>query len=227
MSPLFVRTAGLLLLSNSALKSSTVARCLSPSQIYRQRPGKLALSLGDRFQYGVHYDATAAPVVHTPALKVLVAWAVHLGLLLFQWDVGAAFYGNKMDRPGVIVQLPPGYDPDSEELRPLDAPPLYGELADALPGIPQGSLLHYQNLTPDLRTLDFKALAADNCLFLHETIQMATSLHVDDGVLACPSLAHAEAVLGAAGLSAKRKITWGPLSHTLGIDFKVSYSATR
>ena len=33
------------------------------------------ITRGDRFKYGIHYDATAAPVVHTPALKALVAWA--------------------------------------------------------------------------------------------------------------------------------------------------------
>lgn len=182
---------------------------------------------GDRFKYGLHYDETAAPVVHTPALKCVVAWGVQKGLMLFQWDVGAAFYGNKMDRQGVIVQLPPGYDPYSTDLRPLHLPPLYGELAGALPGIPQGSLLHYQAIKPELEDLGFKALAADNCVFLHSSIEMATTLHVDDGVLACPSLKHAEQMLGSMGLGSKRKITWGPLKCTLGIDFIVSYSAER
>ena len=50
------------------------------------------------------------------------------------------------------------------------------------------------------------------------------SLHVDDGVLAAPTLAHAQRVLGSAGLGATRQLTWGPLENTLGIDFKVSYS---
>jgi hypothetical protein len=182
---------------------------------------------GDRFKYGLHYDATAAPVIHIPALKMLVAWAVAKGLLLYQWDVGAAFYGNKMDRAGVIVQLPPGYDPDSTDIRPLHLPPLYGELAGALPGIPQGSLLHYEAMKPELKQLGFLPLAADNCLFLHDTLEMATSLFVDDGVLACPSLKHAEQVLGPSGLGGMRKITWGPLRCTLGIDFDVSYTAER
>ena len=182
---------------------------------------------GDRFKFGIHYDATAAPVIHTPALKMLIAWGVAMGLLFFQWDVGAAFYGNRMDREGVIVQLPPGYDPSSTELRPLHMPPLYGELAGALPGIPQGSLLHYEAMKPELMALGFMPLAADNCLFLHKTINMATSLFVDDGVLACPSLRHAEQVLGATGLARLRKITWGPLRCTLGIDFDISYSAER
>ena len=162
---------------------------------------------GDRFKYGQHFDATAAPVIHTPALKVLIAWAVAKGLLLYQWDQGAAFYGNPMDREGIIVRLPPGYDPESGDIRPLHLPPLYGELAKALPGIPQGSLLHYLAISPALQELQFRPVDADNCLFIHATLDMATSLHVDDGVLAAPSHEHAVRVLGSAGLGAKRTIT--------------------
>jgi hypothetical protein len=182
---------------------------------------------GDRFKFGEHYDATAAPVIHTPVLKVLIAWAVAKGLLLYQWDQGAAFYGNQMDRKGVIVQLPPGYDPDSSEIRPLHLPPLFGELAKALPGIPQGSLLHYKSIAPALQELQFRPVDADNCLFLHVTSDMATSLHVDDGVLAVPSHEHAVRVLGSNGLGAKRTITWGPLTSTLGVDFEVAYTAEK
>ena len=156
---------------------------------------------------------------------MLVAWAVAKNLQLFQWDQTAAFYGNEMDRKGVIVQLPPGFDPCSDVLRPLDSPPLYGELGKALPGIPQGSLLHYKELSPALQELGFQPIAADNCLFLHRTIEMATSLHVDDGVLAVPSHKQAEEVLGLNGLGGKKAITWGPLHSTLGIDFTVVYSA--
>ena len=185
------------------------------------------ITRGDRFRHGEHYDATAAPVVHTPTLKMLLAWAVAKNLLLFQWDQSAAFYGNGMDRPGVIVRLPPGYDPHSDSLRPLHLPPLYGELGAALPGIPQGSLLHYKELSPAIKEQGFEPVDADNCLFLHRTIDMATSLHVDDGVLAAPSHEHAERVLGSSGLGGKKKITWGPLESTLGIDFKVDYTGDR
>jgi hypothetical protein len=182
---------------------------------------------GDRFKFGQHYDATDAPVVHTPTLKVLVAWAVAKGLLLYQWDQGSAFYGNPMDRKGVIVQLPPGFDPDSKAIRPLHLPPLYGELAKALPGIPQGSLLHYRAISPALQELQFMPVDADNCLFLHSTLDMATSLHVDDGVLAVPSHEQAERILGSAGLGSKRTIVWGPLHNTLGVDFEVVYTAEK
>jgi hypothetical protein len=56
---------------------------------------------------------------------------------------------------------------------------------------------------------------------------MATTLHVDDGILAVPSHAHAERFFGAEDLGKKHKITWEPLRHTLGIDFDVSYTPRR
>ena len=186
-----------------------------------------SVARGDRMTQGVHFNDTAAPVVHTPTLKMLIAWAVQKGLLLFQADQSAAFYGNKMDREGVIVRLPIGFDPDSTELRPRHLPHLYGELAGAVPGIPQGSLLQYKALAPDLEKLGFVPAAADNCLFVHKDQDMATSLHVDDFVLAAPSLEHAERILGPAGLGSKRGITWGPLRRTLGIDFEVVYTPER
>ena len=182
---------------------------------------------GDRFKHGVHYDATSAPVVLTPALKILVAWGVERGLLPFEWDQYAAFYGNRMDRTGVIVRLAAGYDPYSENLRPLHLPPLYGELAGGLPGIPQGALIHYDGFVPSLKDQGFSPINADMCIFMHSSGDMATSLHVDDGVLFAPSLAHAEAVLGKAGLGKTRTLTWGPLQHTLGVDFNVVYTPER
>jgi hypothetical protein len=179
---------------------------------------------GDRFKKGEHYDATAAPVVHTPTLKVLVAYAVEKNLLLYQWDQEAAFYGNKMDREGVIVRLPPAFDPWSDELRPLNMPPLYAEMATGVPGIPQGSLLQWRDIAPALHDLGFQSVDADNCLFFHKDIDMATSLHVDDGILAAPSLRHAEQVLGTEGLGRTRRLTWSALHSTLGVDFNIEYT---
>jgi hypothetical protein len=182
---------------------------------------------GDRFKYGVHFDATAAPVIHAPALKMLLAWGVARGLIPYQWDQIAAFYGNKMDIEGVVVRLPVGFDPWADALRPLDLPPLYGELAKGVPGIPQGSLLQYRDIAPALFAMGFVPADADNCLFVHEAGNMATSLHVDDGVLFVPTAKHAADFFGPLGLGKTRKLTWGPLQSTLGIDFVVKYSEER
>jgi hypothetical protein len=182
-----------------------------------------SVARGDRFKKGVHFDATASPVVHTAVLKVVIAYAVLKGLLLYQFDQEAAFYGNGMDFKGIVVRLPSGFHPTKNEIRPLHLPPLYGEMAAAVPGIPQGSLLQYRNIAPAFADLGFRAADADNCLFIHKDIDMLTTLHVDDGILAVPSHRHAEEFFGPKGLAATRKLTWSPLHHTLGVDFEVKY----
>ena len=149
------------------------------------------MARGDRFKQGLHFEKTAAPVVYTDALKMLIAWAVQRGLELYQWDEVAAFYGNTMDLP-VVLQLPLGFNPWGDELRALDAPPIYATMAKGVPGIPQGSYLQYKDILPALAALDFQPAEADNCLFVHKSGDMATTLHVDDGILAVPTRVHAE-----------------------------------
>jgi hypothetical protein len=104
-----------------------------------------------------------------PALKTLLACGVALGLHPFQFDETDAFYGNAVDIPGIIVRLPVGYHPTEDALRPLDAPPLYAELYKSIPGMPQGSLVHYSGMVPDLHEKGFMPEAVDPCLFVHNT----------------------------------------------------------
>jgi hypothetical protein len=62
---------------------------------------------GDNFKEGVDFEETDAPVAHSPVVRTILCWAVSKGLLVFSWDVEHAFYVNKMDRAGVIVELFP------------------------------------------------------------------------------------------------------------------------
>ena len=188
-----------------------------PPQSWKVR----TVARGDRFRPGEHFDKTAAPTIHAPTLKIFIAWIVQEGLLPYQFDQSNAFYGNPMDVAGIILMLPPGFDPQSDKLRPLHLPPLYGEMVKGVPGIPQGSLLQYNTVAPRLRNMGFEPMAAEPCLFLHTTKTMATSLFVDDGVLGVPTHADAEQFFKEFGRD--RKVTWEPLSNTLGIEFVVKY----
>jgi hypothetical protein len=132
-----------------------------------------------------------------------------------------------MDRPGIGVRLPAGYHPTKDEIRPLDDPPLYAELAMSVPGVPQGSLVHYTGLVKDMRRVGFHPSAPDPCLFVHTSGKMAVVMHVDDGILACPSTPDAEWFVGKQGLGATRVLTWGPLDHTLGVEFDIKYTPTK
>jgi nucleoid-associated protein YgaU len=84
------------------------------------------------------------------------------------------------------------------------AQPLHQRLATGVPGIPQGSLLQYQDLAPSLITMDFLPVVADCCLFVHADGDVATSIHVI-GILAAPSQQHADIFFK--DLSATRTLT--------------------
>jgi hypothetical protein len=186
------------------------------------------ITRGDHFSKPVHYDKVSAPNVAAPTIKIYCAWVVALGLFLYWWDETSAFNKNKPDIKGTYVGLPPGYDPYSKSLRPLDAPKLYGILARTLPGMPQGSRIHYFGMVDDLRKLGFDPTAPDPGLFVHRNRNEAMVLHVDDGLLACESDERAMQILGPQGLGKRRKLKFGRLDESgtyLSLQFKVSYTA--
>jgi hypothetical protein len=191
-------------------------------------PKVRAVVRGDHCKEGVHYDEKEAPVAQAAATKMLIAYAVQRNKLLFQFDQETAFNGNDMDRTNFIVRLPPGFHPTKNEVRPMHLPPLYAVLSKALPGIPQGSLLHYRSLKASFSTIGFESARVDCCLFLDKNSTNAATVHVDDGVLAVDSVEQADQVLGTSGLGkGPRKIKYGPLTHFLGMDIAIKYTEAR
>jgi hypothetical protein len=146
------------------------------------------ITRGDRFSKHVHFDKVSAPNVASPTIKIYCAWVTALGLFLYWWDETSAFNKNKPDIKGTWVALPPGYDHINDKLRPLHAPKLYGILARTLPGMPQGSRIHYFGMVEDLRKLGYDPTAPDPGLFVHRTRSEAMVLHVDDGARATRGL---------------------------------------
>jgi hypothetical protein len=185
-----------------------------PPEVFKAR----TVVMGNRMQHGIHYDETAAPVISTPTNKMLITIANARDQLLFGWDVEGAFYVGGIDKPGIIARLPLGFNPLEDQLRPIDEPRLYGELANGLPGTPQGSLLFYKAATRAWATVGFYPSPADPCLLLHESSQAATSMHVDDGILAIASLAEATALFAKLHKTGY-VFTWGPLKRSLGIEY--------
>lgn len=53
---------------------------------------------------GVHYDEVWAPV-RVESLFMMISWAVATGKMLFYADVDCAFYGSKMDVPGLMGKI--------------------------------------------------------------------------------------------------------------------------
>jgi hypothetical protein len=179
------------------------------------------VAMGNHMQHGTHFDETAAPVACTPTTKMLIGSANARGQILLAWDVEGAFYVKRIDRPGIIMRLPLGYNHDADSLRDISLPRQYGELSSAIPGIPQGSMLFYLEIIPAWASVGYHPSASDPCLFIHKTSFSATSVHVDDGVLAVSSMSEAT-ILFAALEKTGFKFTWGPLSRALGIDYVIT-----
>ena len=74
-------------------------------------------------------------------------------------------------------------------------------MVKGVPSIPQGSLLQYKDVVPALADLGFTPAEADICLFVHSSLDMAATLHVDGK--------HEEAILGSRGLAKTRKLSPG------------------
>ena len=122
---------------NSGSRSSTASSSRSPSGTCHHSRGRCA-PWPEGIDSGQESTSTetAAPTIHAPTLKIFIAWIVQEGLLPYQFDQSNAFYGNPMDVAGIVLMLPPGFDPHSDKLRPLHLPPLYGEMVKGVPGTP-------------------------------------------------------------------------------------------
>lgn len=157
---------------------------------------------------------------------MLIAYAVALGLLLFEGDAKEAFYGSVMDKEGVWVQLPIGFNPFSRELRDLAAPPLYVELAKGVPGIPQGSRLFYLRLDAEMKKNGYVASVPDPCLYISQNTKSVVHIHVDDLLGAFETQEEFQELLGPDKLGKEFKFRKeGPLVNVLGLQCTVEYTA--
>ncbi|XP_074283511.1 uncharacterized protein LOC141608059 [Silene latifolia] len=59
-------------------------------------------------QEGIDYDETFAPVARLEAIRLLIAFAAHKGIKLFQMDVKTAFLNGYLNEE-VFVEQPPGF----------------------------------------------------------------------------------------------------------------------
>ena len=179
---------------------------------------------GARGVEGRHYTDKWAPVTRPDVIKILIALAVQLGLVLSQADCENAFYGSEMDIEGVKVKLPAGYNPLSSTLRDLNAPPLFATLVRGVPGIKQGSALFHNRFKGAIKLLGYLPSEVDPCLFVRAKDSSFVALWVDDFVTAMKTSADMAALVR--GLAPELTINkWGPLKEALGMTFTVEYNA--
>ncbi|GJW91058.1 putative ribonuclease H-like domain-containing protein [Tanacetum coccineum] len=70
---------------------------------------------GHRQEEGIDYDEVFAPVARLEAIRIFLAFASYMGLIVYQMDVKSAFLYGKIDEE-VYVSQPPGFqDPKSPQ----------------------------------------------------------------------------------------------------------------
>ncbi|XP_074297611.1 uncharacterized protein LOC141628354 [Silene latifolia] len=90
----------------SRIKQNPVMFSLQMRVIVRNK-ARLVVK-GYNQQEGIDYDETFAPVARLEAIRLLIAFAAHIGFKLFQMDVKTAFFNGYLQEE-VYVEQPPGF----------------------------------------------------------------------------------------------------------------------
>ena len=105
---------------------------------------------------GIDYEETFAPVIRYDSLRLIIALAVNLGLVLEQLDIKTVFVNGKLKKE-IWMTPPSGIGLDGEVLLPKKA--LYG--------LKQTLLIWYEKLSSVLAKMGFNLLNFDPCVFIY------------------------------------------------------------
>ncbi|GJW37553.1 putative ribonuclease H-like domain-containing protein [Tanacetum coccineum] len=113
---------------------------------------------GHRQEEGIDYDEVFAPVARLEAIRIFLAFASYMGLIVYQMDVKSAFLYGKIDEE-VYVSQPPGFqDPKS--------PQKVYKVVKALYGLHQAPRAWYATLSTFLLKNGYRRGTIDKTLFL-------------------------------------------------------------
>ncbi|MCQ7222064.1 hypothetical protein NP006_23465, partial [Salmonella enterica] len=123
---------------------------------------------------GLDYDETYAPVARLESIRMLLSYAAHKGIKLYQMDVKSAFL-NGLIKEEVYVGQPPGFED-------LTHPNYVFKLKKALYGLKQAPRAWYERLSTYLINKGFKQGQIDSTLFVKrfESEIFIAQIYVDD-----------------------------------------------
>ena len=107
---------------------------------------------------GIDFDETFAPVARLEAIRILLAYANHHNILLYQMDVKSAFLNGKIEEE-VYVEQPEGFSVFDRQTHVC-------KLKKALYGLKQAPRAWYERLKSFLLSKGFKMGSVDKTVFL-------------------------------------------------------------
>ncbi|KAI5003256.1 hypothetical protein ZWY2020_030416 [Hordeum vulgare] len=128
---------------------------------------------------GIDFDETFAPVARLEAIRILLAYANHHNIILYQMDVKSAFLNGKLEEE-VYVAQPPGFEDPKN-------PDKVFRLKKALYGLKQAPRAWYDTLKEFLMKKGFKHGSLDPTLFTksYDNELFVCQIYVDDIIFGC------------------------------------------
>ncbi|GJT10723.1 retrovirus-related pol polyprotein from transposon TNT 1-94 [Tanacetum coccineum] len=140
-------------------KARLVARC------YRQ-------------EEGINFEESFAPVARLEAIRIFLAFAAHMNMVVYQMDVKTVFLNGNLQEEVYVSQLDGFVD--------LDNPNHVYKLKKALYGLKQAPRAWYDMLSSFLISQDFSKGSVDPTMFIHKEGKelLLVQVYVDDIIFA-------------------------------------------
>ena len=128
---------------------------------------------------GIDFDETFAPVARIEAIRILLAYANHHNMILYQMDVKSAFLNGKLEEE-VYVAQPPGFEDPKH-------PDKVFRLKKALYGLKQAPRAWYEALKEFIMKKGFKPNSLDPTLFTksYDNELFMCQIFVEDLIFGC------------------------------------------
>ncbi|GJR97861.1 retrovirus-related pol polyprotein from transposon TNT 1-94 [Tanacetum coccineum] len=136
------------------------------------------VSRGYRQEEGINFEESFAPVARLEAIRIFLAFAAHMNMVVYQMDVKTAFLNGNL-REEVYVSQPDGFvDKDN--------PNHVYKLKKALYGLKQVPRAWYDMLSSFLISQDFSKGSVDPTLFIRRDGKelLLVQIYVDDIIFA-------------------------------------------
>lgn len=159
---------------------------------------------------GVDYVDNYSPVIRLSTLRTLLSYAAEKGLIAFSADFTLAYINGKLERE-IFMEIPKGFEHNFETNKVC-------LLKRSIYGLKDSGLVWYQTLDKKLKSMQFKPLNSDKCVYKSETSEIYLLLYVDDLIVLCNSESQYRSIIGELSSSFKLK-DLGKLSYCLGIQF--------
>ncbi|GJU35703.1 putative ribonuclease H-like domain-containing protein [Tanacetum coccineum] len=137
---------------------------------------------GYRQEEGIDFEESFAPVARLEAIRIFLAFAAHMNMVIYQMDVKTAFLNGNL-REEVYVSQPDGFvDPDK--------PNHVYKLKKALYGLKQAPRAWYDMLSSFLISNDFSKGLVDPTLFIRREGNelLLVQIYVDDIIFAASTM---------------------------------------